>query len=94
MDITITLSNAEFKSLQYVAVDPEEWIDNAAKNRAREAQAEIVTLYTNRALDEGISIPATRDEIVDDAYTRGWVTTLSSQHEAFLAELNANTGGE
>jgi hypothetical protein len=94
MDITITLSNAEFKSLQYVAVDPIEWVDNAAKNRAREAQQEIVTLYTNRALDEGVTIPSSRDEIVEDAYTRGWIQTLSAQHEAFLAELSANTGGE
>ena len=41
-DYTITLTDTEVKSLEYVAYDNKDWIDNAAKNRARIAKEEIL----------------------------------------------------
>lgn len=41
----------------------------------------IVQLYTTKALDEGIAIPATRELIVSDAHTRGWIQTAEEQAE-------------
>lgn len=86
MDITITLTDTEYKGLQSVAVDPQEWITNAATNRARIAVDDIVKLYTNRALDEGVSIPGTRDEIVTDAFARGWVSILTDTPDTLPGE--------
>ena len=43
MNYTITLTEAEDLALQYVAADPQDWIDNAATNRARIAIDEICT---------------------------------------------------
>ena len=73
-NITITLTDTQYKGLQYAALDPQDWADNALTNRARIANDEIVSMYTNRALDEGVAIPATRELIVADAFTRGWAT--------------------
>ena len=87
MDITITLTDSEYKGLQYSAVDPLDWIENAAKVRAKTANDEIIRIYTNKALDEGVSIPLTREEIIIDAFTRGWVKTLAEIDN----EMNANT---
>ena len=87
MDITITLTDSEYKGLQYAAVDPLDWIGNAAKVRAKTANDEIVRIYTDKALDEGVSIPLTREEIIADAFTRGWVKTLAEIDN----EMNANT---
>ena len=86
MDITITLTDTEYKGLQSAAADPQEWIENAATNRAKVAVDDIVKLYTNRALDEGISIPRTRDEIVTDAFARGWVSVLSEDTDTLSGE--------
>jgi len=80
-DITITLTDTQYKGLQYAAADPQDWADNALTNRARIANDEIISMYTNRALDEGVAIPATRELIVADAFTRGWAKTA--------AQLNA-----
>ena len=80
-DITITLTDTQYKGLQYAALDPQDWADNALTNRARIANDEIISMYTNRALDEGVAIPATRELIVADAFTRGWAKTA--------AQLNA-----
>jgi hypothetical protein len=76
-DITITLTDTQYKGLQYAAADPQDWADNALTNRARIANDEIVSMYTNRALDEGVAIPATRELIVADAFTRGWAKTAA-----------------
>ena len=76
-NVTITLTDTQYKGLQYAAADPQDWADNALTNRARIANDEIVSMYTNRALDEGVAIPATRELIVADAFTRGWAKTAA-----------------
>lgn len=88
-DITITLTDTQYKGLQYAAADPQDWADNAVTERARIANDEIVQLYTNRALDEGVQIPATRELIVEDAFARGWVKTAAQRNEEAAAELPA-----
>lgn len=85
-DITITVTDTEYKGLEYAANSPQEWADNALTNRARIAVDEIVTIYTNRALDEGVQIPTTRDEIVSDAFTRGWVQRAADIQMSGTAE--------
>ena len=79
--LSIELTDTQHKGLEYVSVSPEEWADNAVTNRARIAVDEIVKIYTERALDEGVQIPATRELIVADAFTRGWVKTAQQRNE-------------
>jgi hypothetical protein len=76
-DITVTLTDTELKGLEYCAMSVQDWADNALTNRARIANDEIISMYTNRALDEGVAIPATRELIVADAFTRGWAKTAA-----------------
>ena len=81
-ELTVTITDTQLKGLEYVAASPQEWADNAITERARIAVDEIVQIYTTRALDEGIQIPTTRDEIVTDAFTRGWVKTAAEAQAA------------
>ena len=76
-DITVRLTDTQIKGLEYCAFSAQDWADNAVTNRARIAIDEIVQMYTTRALDEGVSIPATRELIVSDAFTRGWAKTAA-----------------
>ena len=76
-NITITLTDTQYKGLQYAAADPQDWADNVVTNRAKIANDEIISMYTTRALDEGVAIPATRELIVADAFTRGWAKTAA-----------------
>jgi len=78
-DITVTLTNTQLKGLEYIANTPQDWAENALTERARVANDEIVSIYTNRALDEGVTIPATRELIVADAFARGWVKTAAQR---------------
>tara|TARA_B100000287_G_C20492812_1_gene725821 strand:- start:42 stop:311 length:270 start_codon:yes stop_codon:yes gene_type:complete len=88
MDYTITLTDTEDKALSYASATQQDWIDNVVTNRARIAIDEIVKIYTERALDEGVQIPTTREEIVDDAFTRGWVKTAQQRNEEASTPLS------
>ena len=43
---TIGITTGEFKALQTVMIDQKDWIENAIKNRAREATVEIINSYS------------------------------------------------
>jgi len=61
---TITLSDAEDKALHVVALDAQDWIDNAVHERCRIAIEEIVNAEVQRLLSEGKPITGTKDDIV------------------------------
>lgn len=66
MDITITLTDAEYKALSYVALDPVEWVQNAASARAIAGMEEIFNAEVQAALADPKtkSIPADREAVV------------------------------
>lgn len=66
MKYEIELNDAQVKALSYVAYDPQDWIQNAASNRARIAIEEIFQLEVARMLaDPTITeIPADREAVV------------------------------
>ena len=53
-DITVTLTDTQYKGLEYAALSPQEWADNALTNRARIANDEIVNLTVQYCLDNGV----------------------------------------
>jgi len=85
--ITIEMTDTQYKGLEYAALSPSDWAENAVTERARIANDEIVSIYTTRALDEGVQIPATRELIVADAFTRGWVKTAAVRNAELEASL-------
>ena len=86
-DITVTLTDTQYKGLEYVALSPQEWADNALTNRARIANDEIVNLTVEYCLDNGVQVPATREEIVAYAFDNDVVKTAAErQAEAEAAQ--------
>ena len=64
MDYTITLTDAEQKAMEYIAVDVYDWIENAVKNRARIAIDDIVKEEVERITSNGGQISGTKEDIV------------------------------
>jgi len=81
MDYTITLTDTEKKSMEYVAVDVDEWITNAAKNRARLAKEEIIALNTKHCNTNNIAIAVGEDAQVTQAYSLGVVKTAADREK-------------
>ena len=73
-DYTITLTETEVKSIEYVMADVDEWITNAAQNRARMAKEEIIALLVSHCNANSIAIQTGEDAQVAQAYELGIVS--------------------
>ena len=78
-DITITLTDTQYKGLEYAALSPQDWADNAVTERCRIANDEIVQLTVQHCLDNGIQVPATREAIVAYAFDNDVVNTAANR---------------
>ena len=81
MDYTITLTDTEKKSMEYVTSDVKDWIDNAAKNRARIAKDEIISLNATHCNANAVAIAVGEDAQVTQAFTLGVVKKASDVAE-------------
>ena len=71
---TVGITTGEYKALQYVMVDQNEWVNNALTNRARIASDEIVNLYTQFKINKGEAITAVgTTAVIEAAYAEGVV---------------------
>ena len=69
---TVGITTGEYKALQYVMIDQNEWVSNALKNRARIASDEIVNLYTQFKINKGEAITAVgTTAVIEAAYSEG-----------------------
>jgi len=69
---TVGITTGEYKALQYVMVDQNEWIANAIKNRARIAIDAIQSEYTTYKINKGEAINAIgHTAIIEAAYAEG-----------------------
>ena len=69
---TVGITTGEYKALQYVMIDQNDWVNNALKNRARIATDEIVNLYTQFKINKGEAITAVGSTaIIEAAYNEG-----------------------
>ena len=69
---TVGITTGEYKALQYIMIDQNEWVSNALKNRARIASDEIVNLYTQFKINKGEAITAVGSTaVIEAAYSEG-----------------------
>ena len=90
--ITITLTDTQYAGLEYAALSPEDWVDNAVTERARIANDEIVQLTVQHCLDNGIQVPATREDIVAYAFANDIVKTAAERQAEAEAAAAAMQG--
>jgi hypothetical protein len=82
---TITLTDAQDKALSVVAVDQQDWIENAVFERCRIAIDEIVNAEVQRKLAANEPITGSKDDIVMAAD----VETAAERNERLAAEAAA-----
>jgi phosphosulfolactate phosphohydrolase-like enzyme len=86
----VNLTDAEYKALLTVAVDAQDWIDNAIHNRCRIAIEDIVAAEVQRKLAAGESITGSKDDIVMAADVESAAerqARMEAEAAARLAEL-------
>ena len=71
---TVGITTGEYKALQYVMIDQNDWITNALTNRARIASDEIDNIYTQFKINKGEAITAVgTTAVIEAAYAEGVV---------------------
>jgi len=87
---TVTLTDAEDKALRHVALEPQEWIDNAVHNRCRIAMDEIYNAEVERMVaDPDITtIPADKDAVILEA------NVLSAAERLAVTETEEVSNGD
>ena len=81
-DYTITLTDTEVKSLKTVMVDIDEWVTNAATNRARIAKKDIIAKLVEHCNTNDITIATGEDAQVTQAYTLNIVEEATSDNSS------------
>ena len=88
MDYTITLTDTEKMAMEYVAKDVDDWITNAATNRARIAIEQIIQLNTAHCNANSIAIAVGSDAQVAQAYSLGVVEKAVDRVDTSTSELH------
>jgi hypothetical protein len=78
---TITLTDTEKTAMEYIALDVDEWITNAATNRARIAIDEIIQLNTAHCNANSIAIAVGKDAQVAQALSLGVIDKAADRSE-------------
>ena len=75
---TVGITTGEYKALQTVMVDQQEWITNAIKNRASVTINQITAQYTQYKIEKGEAITAIGSTaIIEAAISEGVVGILT-----------------
>ena len=85
MDYTVTLTDTEQKAMEYCAADVDDWITNAATNRARIAIEDIIALNTAHCNANSIAIAVGVDAQVQQAFDLGVVQTAAARNAAQIS---------
>ena len=78
-DFTITLSSWEEKAMKTICIDTDEWITNAAINRARIAKEDILTKLVAHCNENEITIATGIEAQIDQALSLGVVAEATSE---------------
>ena len=85
-DYTITLTDTEKTAMEYIAFDVDEWITNAATNRARIAIEEIIQLNTAHCNANSIAIAVGAAAQVAQALSLGVIDKAADRTEPEKSE--------
>ncbi len=82
-NLTITLTDTQEKALQYIAFDPEDFVQNFANVRAQHAKKEILDKLYEHCNANGITIATGEDAQVTQAFTLKVVETGKEREDNY-----------
>ena len=81
---SVIFTESEKIAMDSICFDIDTWIQNVCHERARIAKEEVMTLAINMFIENNIQIPMTKDDIIIEAFKRGWIKTLKEKTEEIL----------
>ena len=84
--ITVEVTDTQYKSLEYAAVDPQDWVENFVTERARVANEEIIAKLVTHCNANSIALAVGEEAQVTQAFDLGVVKTATQRNADALAE--------
>jgi hypothetical protein len=81
-NITVTVTDTQTKSLEYVAYSVQDWCDNSIHERARVAQEEIIAKLVTHCNANSVALAVGVDAQITQAYSLGVVDTAKNISDA------------
>ena len=81
-EITVTVSDTQMKSLEFITYSVQDWCNNAIHNRARIAQDEIIAKLVAHCNENSIALAVGTDAQVAQAYQLNVVDSLRNVSDA------------
>jgi len=81
-NITVTVTDTQTKSLEYVAYSVQDWCDNSIHERARVAQEEIIAKLVTHCNANSVALAVGVDAQITQAYSLGVVDTAKNITDA------------
>ena len=78
-ELKTTLTEAEYKAMEFVAFDVHEWANNAIKERARVASLEITNILVAYCNANSIQLSVGQENQVMQAYELGLIKTAKER---------------
>ena len=88
---SVTVSDAEYKSLQYAADDPQDWVENAVTTRCQVGGDQIISALVAHCNANNVQIATGRDAQITQAYT---LEVVQTAQEAQAAAVAATPSGD
>ena len=86
--ITIEITDAEYRCLEYAAADPKDFMDNAATVRAQAAKDEMLPLLIAHCNEKNIALATGEEAQIEQAYSLKVIKTAKERDEEAEAELD------
>jgi hypothetical protein len=80
----INFSESENLSMSHICLDVDVWIQNVCHERARVAKEQVLAIAVNKFIENGIQMPLSKDDIIIEAFKRGWIKTVKEMNEEAL----------
>jgi len=77
--ITIEVTNSQYRCLEYITIDPVDFVENAATFRAHLAKEEILPLLVAHCNANSITLATGEDAQIEQAYTLGVIKTAKQR---------------
>lgn len=81
-EIKITLTDTEYKCLEYDIYTPQTWVENFTKVKASKCKDQIITKLTAHCNANSIQIAVGEDAQITQAYDLGVVETAKQRTDA------------
>lgn len=91
---TIELNSTQDAALSTVVLSQQEWLETVVVGRCNAAMDEIVQTVVAHCLQNGLQIPATKEDMVAFGFSSGLVKTGAQRQAEAEAEMAARLAAE